>query len=116
MKPDPAALRELYQLVAALPDDLGAWYYINGKGNTVPVPAVVRFWERVGLTAYEGARSCWPDRQAFLEWACDPHGSFVGPHGPPSRYGAMLSCLRPRQIVETPRAPRPAKPDPRGEL
>jgi hypothetical protein len=97
VKPDPVALRELYQLVAALPEDVGDWWYVSVRGNIVPRPSVMAFWHHVCLTAFMVVQTCWPDRQKFLEWATNPYSSPFGPSGPTMPYPSLPSYLRPRK-------------------
>ena len=97
LTPDPAALVELRRLVDGLPDDLDAWQYVNAKGNLVPVPAVMAFLERVGLSAYLGAISVWPDRVEFWKWVISPCRSLAGPGGEPSTYEPYRPYLASRR-------------------
>ena len=95
--PDPKALVEFRKLVDALPDALDAWQHVNAKGNVVPVPAVMAFWEKVGLSAFLGAQAVWPDRELFWKWLINPCRSLAGPGGPPTTYesyGAFLAARR----------------------
>jgi hypothetical protein len=98
--PDPGVVEELRAMVAALPDSLGDWWHVNAKGNVVPVPPAVRFWERVGLTAFEVAQGCWPDREALLGWLLDPCASPFGIGGPKSPVPSPPPYLRPRRQAE----------------
>ena len=95
--PDPKALAELRQLVDALPDDIADWTYTNSTGNVVPVPAVMAFLERVGLSVYLGAISVWPGRVEFWKWLTSPCPSLAGLGGEPSTYEPYRPYLASRQ-------------------
>lgn len=88
--PEPEAIDYLTSAIAALPPDRADWYRENDRGNVVPIPQAMSLMGLLGGTAWIELGRTWPDREKFLRWLLDPHGSPAGADYPPMPEGITV--------------------------